>query len=75
MAKGPRPDLPLPEEALDKSIGVLEGPVNRVLERVWKSRVVLVPVGIVNAIVWKSLGAVLPSMTSPTEPKNKRETR
>ncbi len=47
MAKGKaRPDQPIPEALLDKSISLLEGPVNRVVERIWKSRVVLYPMGL-----------------------------
>lgn len=49
----------LPEELLDRSIGVLEGPVNAVLERVLKSRVFLWPVGLSQAIAWKALGKVM----------------
>ncbi|MDP2340776.1 MAG: hypothetical protein Q8O67_07455 [Deltaproteobacteria bacterium] len=58
----------LPEELLDRSIGVLEGPVNAVLERVLKSRLFLWPVGLTQAIAWKAMGkimgAVRPSSSS-----------
>lgn len=59
MAKKQSADLPLPEELLDRSIGLLEGPLNRVLERVLKSRVVLWPAGVAQAVMWKSAGFVV----------------
>jgi hypothetical protein len=46
MARNSDPHEPLPEWALDKMIGVLEGPVNRALERVMTSRVVLLPLSL-----------------------------
>jgi hypothetical protein len=47
--------LPLPDEWLDRGLAVLEGPLNRVVERVWKSRLVVVPLGLtfkVTTVVW-----------------------
>jgi hypothetical protein len=38
---------PVPEEVLNKMIGFLEGPMNRVAERVLSSKVVLVPASLV----------------------------
>lgn len=46
MARKSDKDEPLPEWALDKMISVLEGPVNRALERVLTSRVVIVPLSL-----------------------------
>jgi hypothetical protein len=45
-AKGDKPTEPLPEELLNKMIDVLEGPANRLAERVLSSRIVLAPVSI-----------------------------
>jgi len=50
---------PLPEELLDRGIGVLEGPVNRVLERLWKSRIVLLPIGLSVKITTKTIAVLL----------------
>ncbi|RMG11674.1 MAG: hypothetical protein D6729_17690 [Deltaproteobacteria bacterium] len=36
----------LPEEAFDRSIGIIEGPLNRLGERILKSPVVLAPLGL-----------------------------
>lgn len=72
MSKKPKTaDLPLPEELLDKYIGFLEGPVNGVFEKLLKSKIVLAPLGLSQAIVWKSLGLVL-GRTS-TKPSRKQE--
>ncbi len=57
--KKPGADLPLPEELLDRSIGLLEGPLNSALERVMKSRVLLWPIGLSQALLWKSAGLML----------------
>lgn len=71
MAKKPAADLPLNEELLDKYIGFLEGPINGVLERVLKSKIVLAPLGLSQALMWKSLGFVLgrPSSSKNTSKK------
>jgi hypothetical protein len=60
MAKKKRGDLPLGEELLDRSVGLLEGPLNRVVERVMKSRVVLVPVGLSLKVALKAATLVVP---------------
>jgi len=59
MARKAKGTQPLPEELLDRSIGVLEGPVNRVVERVWKSRLVVVPLGIGFKVTTVVLGRLL----------------
>ncbi len=50
---------PLPEELLDRGIGVLEGPVNRVVERVLKSKIVLLPLGLSMKITTTTLAILL----------------
>ena len=57
----------LPEELLDRSIGVLEGPVNAVLERLLKSRSFLWPMGVTQALTWKALGLVMGSSSSSSD--------
>ncbi len=52
-------DVPLSEELLDRGIGLLEGPLNRVVERVLKSRIVLLPVGLSIMLTTKVLGFVM----------------
>lgn len=52
-------DVPLSEELLDRGIDLLEGPLNRVLERVLKSRVVLLPIGFSVMVTTKALGFVM----------------
>ncbi|HEY1101203.1 MAG TPA: hypothetical protein VGF99_19845 [Myxococcota bacterium] len=61
MAKATKrgPDVPLPEELLDRSIGLLEGPLNTAVERVLKSKLVLVPLGFGVMLTTKTLGFVL----------------
>lgn len=51
------PPQPIAEEALDKMIGVLEGPVNKVAERVLSSTIVLAPLALsmnvgLRALAW-----------------------
>ena len=60
MAKKKRADLPLGEELLDRGVGLLEGPLNRVVERVLKSRVVLVPVGVSLKLTLKVASLFVP---------------
>jgi hypothetical protein len=59
MARKAKGTQPLPEELLDRSIGVLEGPVNRVVERVWKSRLVVLPLGLGFKVTTVLLGRLL----------------
>lgn len=59
MGKKRRDDQSIQEELLDRSISLLEGPLNRGLERVLKSRVVLLPVGLGFKITTKVLAAVV----------------
>jgi hypothetical protein len=59
MARKTKGTQPLPEELLDRSIGVLEGPVNRVVERVWKSRLVVLPLGLGFKVTTVLLGRLL----------------
>ena len=59
MAKR-KPDgsQPLQDELLDRGLAVLEGPVNRAVERLWKSRLVMIPVGLTfkaTTVVWGRL--------------------
>ena len=56
----------LPEELLDRSIGVLEGPVNAVVERVLRSRVVLWPLGLSLAIGWRAAALMMGKSLSKT---------
>jgi hypothetical protein len=60
MARKHRADLPLAEEWLDRGVALLEGPLNRALERVMRSRVVLWPVGAGLAVTLKALALVVP---------------
>jgi hypothetical protein len=79
MAKKNRADLPLGEELLDRGVGLLEGPLNRVVERVLKSRVVLVPVGLSLKLTLKAASLIVPpppwSPSSPSSSKKKKERR
>ena len=70
MAKKQNADLPLTEELLDKSIGLLEGPLNRVLEKAMKSRLLLYPMGLLQAVVWKSAGMFVPRSSSSSSPRS-----
>jgi hypothetical protein len=79
MAKKKRGDLPLGEELLDRSVGLLEGPLNRVVERVMKSRLVLVPVGLSLKLALKAATLVVPpppwTPSSSTSKTNHRKDR
>jgi hypothetical protein len=69
MAKKNRAELPLAEELLDRGVALLEGPLNRVVERVLKSRVVLVPVGLSLKVALKTAALVVPPPPwMPTKP-------
>jgi hypothetical protein len=48
----------LPEEAFDRMIGVLDGPLNRGLERVMKNRLVLAPLGLSMTLSMKAMAKV-----------------
>ena len=56
--KKPSGDLPLPEEAFDKFISVIEGPLNRGAERVFKSRLFLTPLSLGWTLWARSIIAV-----------------
>jgi hypothetical protein len=60
MAKKNRADLPLAEELLDRGVALLEGRLNRVIERGLKSRLVLLPIGVSLKIVLKAATLVVP---------------
>lgn len=73
MAKAKRgADTPLPEELLDRSIGVLEGPLNRVLERVLRSRLVLLPIGVSVKVAFRTADFLLHGPRGPRSPKGGR---
>ncbi len=48
----------LPEEAFDRMIGVLDGPLNRGLEKVMKSRIVLAPLGLSMTLSMKAMAKI-----------------
>ncbi len=48
----------LPEEAFDRMIGVLDGPLNRVLEKVMKNKIVLAPLGLSMTLSMKVMAKV-----------------
>ena len=77
MAKATKrgPDVPLPEELLDRSIGLLEGPLNSVIERVLKSRLVLLPVGLGVTVVAKTLGFILHGPRKDTDERAQTRAR
>ena len=56
---------------LDRGIGVLEGPLNRVIERVWKSRLVLVPVGLTFKVTTVVLGRLIHGKKPKRQPPKK----
>lgn len=64
----PAPDKPLPEEALDRFIGAVDGPVNRVLERAMKSRVLLAPMGLAMTASFTALKAWRDATTTTRAP-------
>ncbi|MBM4280123.1 MAG: hypothetical protein FJ137_05005 [Deltaproteobacteria bacterium] len=79
MAKKNRADLPLGEELLDRSVALLEGPLNRLVERALKSRVVLVPLGVSLKVALKAAALVVPpppwSPSSAAPADAKKESR
>ncbi len=48
----------LPEEAFDRMIGVLDGPMNKVLEKLMKNRIVLAPLGLSMTLSMKMMAKV-----------------
>jgi hypothetical protein len=58
----------LPEEAFDRMIGVLDGPLNKGLEKVMKNRVVLAPLGLSMTLSMKALAMVRRTMTGERRP-------
>jgi len=76
MARKHRADLPLAEEWLDRGVTLLEGPLNRALERVARSRVVLWPVGAGLAVTLKLAALVVPPPPwMPSKPSSKGSSR
>lgn len=59
MAKKKRDDQSIQEELLDRSISFLEGPLNRSVERLLKSRLVLLPVGIAFKLTTTTMAIAL----------------
>lgn len=51
-------DQPLPEEAFDRFISVLDGPVNRQLEKLMSSKLFLLPLGLSMTMWSKSIAMV-----------------
>lgn len=72
MAKKQKGSQALPEELLDRGISVLEGPLNRVIERVWRSRVVLIPVGLTFKVTTVVLGRLIHGKKPPRPSKQER---
>lgn len=58
MSKKPPVDRPLPEEAFDRFVSAVDGPVNRVVERAMKSRVLLAPAGLYMSLSMRALKAM-----------------
>jgi hypothetical protein len=55
VSKKPPVDRPLPEEAFDRFVSAVDGPMNRVLERAMKSRVLLAPAGLYMSLSMRAL--------------------
>ena len=53
--KKPAANKPLPEEALDKMIDALDGPLNGAAEKVLKNRLVLAPLGLSMTLSFKMM--------------------
>ncbi len=61
---------PLPDELLDRGIGLLEGPANRLAERLLSSTVVLAPLSITMTLTMRAAAFVkgaLPSTSTRDE--------
>jgi hypothetical protein len=50
-----KPAPPIQEEALDKMIGLLEGPVNKVSEKILGSTLVLAPLSLMMSLSFRTL--------------------
>ena len=53
--KKPAANKPLPEEALDKVVETLDGPINSAAEKVLKNRLVLAPLGLSMTMSFKMM--------------------
>jgi hypothetical protein len=76
MAKKKSADLAMAEELLDRSVALLEGPVNRILERALRSRIVLLPLGVSLKVALKTASLVVPPppwtpSSSPTKERSR----
>lgn len=54
----PKPKPPIPDELLDRGIGLLEGPINRAAERVLGSTLVLAPLSLAMTTTMRVLAMV-----------------
>jgi hypothetical protein len=61
-----KPKPPLPDELLDRGIGLLEGPASRLAERLLSSTMVLAPLSITMSITMR-VAALLRGATRHTE--------
>ena len=62
---------PLPDELLDRGIGLLEGPANRVAERLLSSSIVLAPLSITMTLTMR-MAAKLKGALSHSTASNAR---
>ncbi len=62
MSKKPPVERPLPEEAFDRFVNAVDGPVNRVVERAMKSNVLLAPMSLYMSMSMRMLKAMRAQM-------------
>lgn len=55
MSKKPPVERPLPEEAFDRFVSAVDGPVNRAAERVLKSDLVLAPLAFMMTASFRTM--------------------
>ena len=55
MSNPDKPKPPLPDELLDRGIGLLEGPANKLAERVLSSTVVLAPLSLTMTLALRGM--------------------
>ncbi|MBI1944844.1 MAG: hypothetical protein HYS27_04065 [Deltaproteobacteria bacterium] len=61
-----KPKPPLPDELLDRGIGLLEGPANRLAERLLSSTIVLAPLSVTMSLAMR-VAALLRGASRRTE--------
>lgn len=70
-----KPKPPIHDELLDRGIGLLEGPVNRLAERVLSSTVVLAPLSLSMTLAMRGVTLLRGALKHDTQHGSKHDAR